>query len=116
MPDDAKKAEEKLRSVGQGQKVDDAIESMNRAAEDASKSAKDIFVDAIKQMTIADAMSILKGEENAATNYLEKTTRQKLYELFEPVVSASLDKVGATKHWATLINAHNNDEVGDSFF
>lgn len=107
MPPDAKKVEEKLRKVGQGKKVDEAIESMNRAAEDASKSAKDIFVDAIKEMTIEDAMSILKGEENAATNYLEKTTRQKLYELFEPVIATSLDKVGATKHWETVMTAYN---------
>ncbi len=107
MPDDAKKVEEKLRAVGQGQKVDDAIESMNRAAEDASKEAKVIFVDAIKAMTIQDAMNILKGENNAATKYLEKTTRSALYSKFEPIIGNSLDKVGATKHWETVMTTYN---------
>src|SRR5215203_4325381 len=58
MPEEAKKAEKKLRAIGMGKLVDDAILSMNRAAEDASKSAKPIFVSAIKQITITDAMGI----------------------------------------------------------
>jgi hypothetical protein len=74
MPKEAKDAEKKLRSMGQGKKVDEAIESMNRAAEDAAAGAKDIFVTAIKEMTLTDAMGILKGEDDAATKYLNKTT------------------------------------------
>jgi nitrogen regulatory protein PII len=107
MPDEAKKVEEKLRAMGQDKLVDDAIESMNRAAEDAANGAKDIFVTAIKQMTITDAMNILKGEKDAATQYLNRTTRQSLFDKFKPVIKASLDKVGATKHWATLFNTYN---------
>lgn len=107
MPEDAKKVEDKLRKIGQGQKVDDAIESMNRAAEDASIKAKEIFISAIKQMTVADAKSILKGEDNAATSYLEKTTREQLYNEFSPIVKASLDKVGATKHWNLVFTTYN---------
>lgn len=107
MPPDAVKVEEKLRAVGQGDKVDQAIESMNRGAEDASKEAKTIFVDAIKSMTIQDAMNILRGENNAATEFLKKATREALYSKFEPIIEASLEKVGATKHWATVMNAYN---------
>ncbi len=107
MPDDAKKVEEKLRSMGQGKKVDEAIESMNRAAEDAANGAKDIFVGAIKAMTIKDAMNILRGEDNAATTYLEKTTRPKLKEKFLPVIEKSLEKVGATKHWNSVFTTYN---------
>lgn len=107
MPDEAKKVEEKLRAMGQDKLVDDAIESMNRAAEDAANGAKDIFVTAIKQMTITDAMNILKGEKDAATQYLNRTTRQSLFDKFKPVIKNSLDKVGATKHWATLFNTYN---------
>ena len=99
--------ETKLRSIGQGQKVDEAIESINRAAEDAANGAKDIFVDVIKNMTLTDAMSILRGEDNAATKYLEKSTRAALFEKFKPVVKVSLDKVGATKNWNTIFTTYN---------
>lgn len=107
MPAEAKKVEDKLRSLGQGKKVDEAIESMNRAAEDAAEGAKDIFVAAIKGMTLTDAMSILKGEEDAATNYLSKATRAELAKKFNPIIKASLDKVGATKHWKTVFGTYN---------
>ncbi len=107
MPDEAKSVEEKLRGMGQGKKVDEAIESMNRAAEDAAEGAKDIFVAAIKGMTLTDAMSILKGEDDAATNYLNKATRAELTKKFQPVIKVSLDKVGATKHWASVFGTYN---------
>ncbi len=107
MPKEAKSVEDKLRKLGQGKKVDDAIESMNRAAEDAAEGAKDIFVAAIKGMTLTDAMSILKGEDNAATKYLSKATRAELSKKFNPVIKVSLDKVGATKHWKTVFGSYN---------
>jgi hypothetical protein len=102
-----KNVEEKLRALGQGEKVDEAIESMNRAAEDAAEGAKDIFVAAIKGMTLTDAMSILKGEDDAATKYLNKATNTELTQKFEPVIKTSLDKVGATKHWQTVFGTYN---------
>lgn len=107
LPAEAKKVEDKLRSLGQGKQVDDAIESINRAAEDAANGAKDIFVTAIKNMTLTDAMGILKGEKNAATQFLERTTRSSLFEKFKPVIKTSLDKVGATKHWNTVFTTYN---------
>lgn len=107
LPEEAANVETKLRSMGQGQKVDEAIESINRAAEDAANGAKDIFVDAIKSMTVTDAMSILHGDDNAATKFLDKTTRAALVEKFKPVVKASLDKVGATKNWNAIFTAYN---------
>ena len=76
MPEEAKKVESTLRSIGLGSLVDKAVLSMNRAAEDAARSATPIFVDAIKTMTITDALGILKGGDYAATNYFkDKTTR-----------------------------------------
>ena len=107
MPEEAKKVESKLRDLGQGKKVDEAIESMNRAAEDAAEGAKDIFVAAIQGMTLTDAMSILKGEDDAATKYLDKATRVELTNKFQPVIKKSLDKVGATKHWKTVFGTYN---------
>src|SRR4051812_20704512 len=89
MPAEAVKAEKKLRSMGMGKLVDDAILSMNRAAEDASKSAAPIFINAIKQMSIGDALGILKGNDFAATTYLKDKTTNSLTEAFRPVIDAS---------------------------
>lgn len=107
MPPEALKAEKKLRSLGMGKLVDDAILSMNRAAEDASKSAAPIFVNAVKQMSIQDAVGILKGGDFAATNYLKDKTTSPLTEAFRPVIENSLKKVDATKYWNTVFTTYN---------
>lgn len=107
LPQEAKDVEKTLRQMGQGKKVDEAIESLNRAAEDAAHAAKDIFVTAIKNMTLTDAMGILNGQDDAATQYLSKSTRSALVAKFEPIVQVSLDKVGATKHWNTIFTTYN---------
>lgn len=107
MPDEAKKVEDKLRSVGLGSQVDAAILSMNRAAEDACKSASPIFLNALKQMTFADAVGILRGGDFAATNYVKEKTISSLTTAFRPIIENSIDKVDATKHWATIITAYN---------
>jgi hypothetical protein len=106
-PPDAQKMEKKLRDIGMGQDVDKFIETLNRGAEDAAKQAKPIFVDAIKKMTITDVMSILKGQPDAATQYLKKTTNTQLQAQFKPVIKASLDKVGATKHYKDLATEYD---------
>ena len=107
LPPEAQKAEKTLRSVGMGSLVDDAILSMNRAAEDASKSAAPIFVDAVKNMSITDALGILRGTDTAATSYLKKTTTPKLTSSFKPVIDASLQKTDATKYWKAVFDAYN---------
>lgn len=107
MPEEAKKVEQKLRSVGLGKQVDQAILSMNRGAEDAAKSAAPIFINAVKQMSIQDAMGILRGGDNAATNYLKSKTTAQLTEAFRPVIETSLKKVDATKYWNTVFTTYN---------
>lgn len=107
MPEEAKKVEQKLRSMGLGKQVDQAILSMNRAAEDAASSAAPIFINAIKQMSIQDAMGILKGGDFAATNYLKDKTTSALTNAFRPVIEKSLDKVDATKYWNTIFTTYN---------
>lgn len=106
-PEEVKKVESKLRTTGQGKMVDEAIESINRAAEDAVIDAKDIFIAAIKNMTLTDALGILRGEKNAATRYLEKSTRAALVEKFKPTVKVSLNKVGATRNWNLMFSTYN---------
>ena len=107
MPQEAQKAEKTLRNVGLGKQVDDAILSMNRAAEDAAKSAAPIFINAIKQMSIQDAFGILRGGDLAATNYLKEKTTISLTEAFRPVIENSLKKVNATKYWNTVFTTYN---------
>ncbi len=106
-PPDAKKIEDRLRSLGLNKLVDDAILFINRAAEDAATEAKPIIIQAIKNMTVKDAINIVKGKEDEGTNYLKKNTFDSLYKKFIPPIEISLEKVNATKHWSTVINRYN---------
>ena len=107
-PKDAQDARQKLIDLGMESQVKKFEETLNRAAEEASKGAVDIFVSAITSMTINDAMGILKGEENAATNYLKKTTTSALKEKFKPIAHNAIEKVELTKYWKPLMQAYNN--------
>jgi hypothetical protein len=106
-PPEAQAVESKLRSIGMNKEVDDVVLSINRAAEDAAKEAKPIFVDAIRALTFQDAINLIRGDQDAATRFLERTTSASLTAKFKPIISASLDKVSATKHWETVTTAYN---------
>jgi len=106
-PEDARTIESKLRAIGLGSKVDEVVLSINRAAEDAARSAETVFVGAIKGMTVSDAIQIVKGKNDAATQYLSKTTSPELRTKFRPIIKASLDKVDATRLWTEVINTYN---------
>jgi hypothetical protein len=107
LPPEAQKVEKTLRSIGMGQLVDNAINSMNHAAEDAAKSAAPIFVDAVKNMSISDALGILRGSDTSATSYLRKATTSNLTRSFKPVIDTSLKKTDATKYWKTVFDTYN---------
>ncbi len=107
LPQQVQDIENKMRMFGMGKLVDNAVLSMNRAAEDASKSAAPIFLSAIKQMTVTDALNILRGTDTAATAYLRKTTTPELTTAFKPIIEESLKKVDATKYWKDLFTAYN---------
>jgi hypothetical protein len=107
MPPEAKKVENTLREFGFGSQVDRAITSMNRAAEDASAKALPIFGDAIRSITINDGLSILRGSNDAATQYLKGKTTTSLTTAFRPVIQQSLDKVNATAYWKELFTIYN---------
>lgn len=106
-PEELKKVENTLRKAGMGKLADDGIKSLNRAAEDAVKEATPVFVDAIRKMTITDAKNILMGKNDAATQYLQTTTKTALYAKFNPIVKASIGKVGADQIWTSLISKYN---------
>ena len=107
LPPDAVKVEKTLRNLGMGQQVDKAILSINRGAEDAVVFAKPIFIDAIKEMTLSDALKIIKGGKDAATNYFKEKTKTKLITAFAPAVKNSLDKVDATKYYTDIVSSYN---------
>ncbi len=107
MPPDVRKAETKLRALGMGKLVDQAVTSLNRAAEDASKEASPIFINAIKKMSVQDALGILRGADTAATSYLKKSTSNDLTNAFKPVIENSLRKVDATKYWKDVFTIYN---------
>jgi len=108
MPPDAQKVVNTLNDLGMSKLVDKAVLAINRGAEDAVGYAKPIFVDAIKEMTIMDALNIVKGQKDAATQYFKEKTTQKLIAAFMPSVKSSLDKVSATKYYGDVINTYNN--------
>ncbi len=99
--------ESTLRSLGFGNQVDQAILSMNRAAEDAAAKAVPIFVNAITSMSIQDGISIVRGGQGAATNFLKNRTTQSLTDAFRPVIQNSLGKVNATRYWTDIFTIYN---------
>ncbi len=109
VPEEAQVIVSKVKMVPGFQDVEQQlIEKMNKAAEIAAKKATPIFVDAITSLTIKDAMNILMGEKNAATQYLETETRGSLYTAFMPEIQTALDEVNAREYWKSVITAYNN--------
>ena len=107
LPEEAVKIESTLRQLGMGSLVDRAILQINRAAEDAVGQARPIFVDAIREMTITDAINILKGSNDAATQYFRQKTTEKLIAAFSPLIKGSLDKFSATKYYGDMVKTYN---------
>jgi hypothetical protein len=104
LPEKVQSAERTLRKVGLGKQVDEFLLTMNRAAEKAAPAAKDIFVGAIREMTIVDALHILRGSDTAATEYLRSKTYDKLYGAFKPTVSKAVMDVGVTRAYQQLVD------------
>jgi hypothetical protein len=106
-PPEAKIVETKARQYGMSSQVDQFVKTMNRAAEEASKEAAPIFIGAVKSMTISDGISILKGGDGAATNYLKARTTAELTTKFSPIVKSAINKVQLTKYWNPIISKYN---------
>lgn len=108
LPPDAKKIETTLRDLGMNKVVDKAILQINRGAEDAAGYAKPIFVDAIKSMTLQDAVGLVKNGDTSATHFFREKTTAKLMAAFLLVIRSSLDKVEATKYYGDIVTTYNN--------
>lgn len=109
LPTEAQNLTNKLSNIPGFNQVEDIIlEKINRSAEDAVKRASPIFASAITTMSFNDAMNILMGEKNSATQYLHHSTYQGLYNEFKPEVVKSLNKFGALDYWSDAVNAYNS--------
>lgn len=106
-PQEARQMEQTLRSVGMSKQVDDFIRTLNRAAEEAAKKAAPVFINAITRMTVSDGLSILRGGDHAATNFLQNATSVALAGEFRPVVKEALQKVEITRYWSPLVKKYN---------
>ncbi len=107
LPKNLQKTEKTLRRLGQGKKVDEFIESMNHAAEEAVPVAADIFFDAVKQMTFTDARNILfSGQDDAATEFFRRTSEDRLREEFRPIVERFTAKVGVTQKYKEMVGRY----------
>jgi hypothetical protein len=108
MPEKLRMFEKGLRAVGYGPQVDEFVLSMNRAAEKAAPFAKQIFWDAIREMTFDDARNILSGNDTAATEYFKDKTTNKLTDVFKPIVDKTMNEVGVTRQYKELVGRHEN--------
>ena len=108
LPPDAKKIENTLRDIGLGSMVDKAILQINRGAEDAAGYAKPIFIDAIKNMSLSDAIGLVRNGDTSATHFFREKTTEKLIAAFTPVIKSSLDKVNGTKYYGDIVTKYNS--------
>ncbi len=102
-----------LTDIGLNKPVEDFEHTLNKAAEQAAKEAVPVFVDAITSMTIQDGFDLLKGGENAATNFLRNKTSEALRVKFAPVVEKATAQVALTSYWQPVANAYNTATHAD---
>jgi hypothetical protein len=107
LPGKLQKAEKTLRMLGLGPQTDQLVTAMNRAAEAAVPEAKVLLVDAVKQMSVTDAKTILTGPEDAATQYFRGKTSERLTAKFLPIVRKSTEKVGLTARYNAVAGRLN---------
>lgn len=106
-PAEAQAMRDKLIKMGFTKKVNEFETSLNRAAEEASKKAAPVFVDAITGMSIGDGFAILKGSDSSATQYLREKTLTPLKAQFAPVVNAAITKAKVASYWSPLVTTYN---------
>lgn len=106
-PKEAKMMKETLIKVGMKNEVIRFERSLNTAAEKASVSAKEILVEAVKNIKISDAKKIINGNNDAATRYLHKQTNAQLFEAFSPLVAEVVKSTGVKEQWDMLVGRYN---------
>ncbi len=107
LPEELEDMAKALRRVGFSRQVDELEVAMNRAAEKAAGEAREIFVDAITGMTIADAFTILRGHDTAATEYLRGRTSDELRRRFQPIIEDKMGDVDLYRGYERLAEVYN---------
>ena len=108
LPKEAETVESALRGIGQGELVDKTIRQMNHSAEQAATRATPIFIDAIKGLTITDALNIVNNQQqDAATQFLKRTTTEQLVATFKPTIKTVLDETKTTAVWGEMMGVYN---------
>lgn len=107
-PEEAEFVKNAMIALGMQNKVDNVTRSLNRAAEKAADEALDIFLETLRQMTVQDAISIVKDGHGAGTEYFKRKSTEQLAERFRPIIDESLGEVNATNIWSNTINIYNN--------
>lgn len=107
LPPDAQRIERTLRNLGMNAMVDKAILSINRGAEEAVGKATPIFADAIRQMTLQDAIGLIRNGDTSITHFFRSKTSTKLTQAFSPVIKTALDNTEATKYYGDIITTYN---------
>jgi hypothetical protein len=106
-PPEAREVQTRANQLGMQKQVNDFVRSLNRAAEEASKEAAPIFVNAITSMTVSDGVGILRGNDDAATRFLQSRTTPELQTRFRPIIKRAIDKAQVTRHWNPIITRYN---------
>lgn len=102
------------RQLGQGAKVDAFQLSLNRAAEKAVPEVAQLFGEAIRQMTLKDAMGILHGGDHAATDYFRRTEGTRLAERMRPIIARATDSVGVTRRYKAMMSGTEGGAIGSA--
>ena len=103
VPSPLRNVEQTMRKLGQGKTADKFITSLNRAAERATPLAKNILLDAIQKMSVNDVVNIVRGPDDAATEYFRKTTSKQLTQSMLPIVTSATNRVGVTRSYKNLV-------------
>lgn len=108
VPEEADRVISTLRKLGMGSIVDDFEISLNRAAEQASSQATSIFAEAISDMTIVDVVELWQGGDDAATQYLKRTSSTQLEQAFAPIIDKATESTGVTRYWGRIATSYNS--------
>ena len=99
LPESLRRAEKNMRRFGMGRYADELIVTLNRAAEAAVPEAKQLFIDALRQMSVQDAKGILTGGDTAGTEYFRRVTADELARRFLPIVQRATARVGLAQKY-----------------
>ena len=107
LPKNLQRTERALRAAGQDRRVDEFIESMNHAAEEAVPVAIDVFLDSVRQMSFNDARQILfSRQDDAATQFFRRTSEARLRDEFRPIVERFTEQVGVTQKYKQMMGRY----------